>query len=162
MSNQTLIKEYEGIISDVQDEIKKLENETKVLNKLYVILDVLHDEPVSYIIKKHGISQGTAYNWIRQWNNGGMEGLKRKEGSRGQSKLTDEQFQELDEIIQKENLQTAKEVYHKIKEEFNVEYSIRQIERIMKKLDYSYTKPYKIYSKMPADAEEQLKKTLKN
>ena len=162
MSNQTLIKEYDGIISDVQDEIKKLENETRVLNKLYVILDVLHDEPVSYIIKKHGISQGTAYNWIRQWNNGGMEGLKRKEGSRGQSKLTDEQFQELDEIIQKENLQTAKEVYHKIKEEFNVEYSIRQIERIMKKLDYSYTKPYKIYSKMPADAEEQLKKTLKN
>ena len=162
MSNQTLIKEYDGIISDVQDEIKKLENETRVLNKLYVILDVLHDEPVSYIIKKHGISQGTAYNWIRQWNNGGMEGLKRKEGSRGQSKLTDEQFQELDEIIQKENLQTAKEVHHKIKEEFNVEYSIRQIERIMKKLDYSYTKPYKIYSKMPADAEEQLKKTLKN
>ena len=87
-----------------------------------------------------------------------MDGLKRKEGSRGQSKLTDEQFQELDEIIQKENLQTAKEVHYKIKEEFNVEYNIRQIERIMKKLDYFYTKPYKIYSKMPTDAEEQLKK----
>ena len=28
----------------------------------------------------------------------------------------------------------------------------------MKKLDYFYTKPYKIYSKMPTDAEEQLKK----
>lgn len=37
MSNQTLIKEYDGIISDIQDEIKKLENETRVLNKLYVI-----------------------------------------------------------------------------------------------------------------------------
>ena len=53
-----------------------------------------------------------------------MDGLKRKEGSRGQSKLTDEKFQELDEIIQKENLQTARAVYYKIKEEFNVEYSI--------------------------------------
>ena len=51
-------------------------------------------------------------------------GLKRKVGSRGQSKLTDEKFQELDEIIQKENLQTARAVYYKIKEEFNVEYSI--------------------------------------
>lgn len=47
MPNQTLIKEYSGIISDVQSEIKKLENDTKVLNKLYVILDVLHD--VSYL-----------------------------------------------------------------------------------------------------------------
>ena len=28
----------------------------------------------------------------------------------------------------------------------------------MKKLDYTYTKPYKIYAKMPKDAEEQLKK----
>ena len=64
----------------------------------------------------------------------------------------------MDEIIQKENLQTASEVQDKIKKEFNVEYSIRQIERIMKKLDYSYTKSYKIYSKMPDDAEEQFKK----
>ena len=78
MTEQKLIKKYEGIISEIQDEIKKLENDTKVLNKLYVILDVLHNIPVKDIIEKHGISQGTAYNWIRQWNEGGLEGLKRK------------------------------------------------------------------------------------
>ena len=159
MSNQTLIEEYPGIISEIQTEIKKLENDTRVLNKLYVILDVLHDEPINDIINKHGISQGTAYNWIKQWNNGGMEALKRKKGSKGQSKLTEEQLISLDEIIQEENLQTAREVKDKIEKEFSVEYSIRSVERIMKKLNYSYTKPYKIYAKMPADAEEQLKKT---
>ena len=73
MSSRKLIDEYPGIISDIQTEIKKLENDTRVLNKLYVILDVLHDEPIKDIINKHGISQGTAYNWIKQWNNGGME-----------------------------------------------------------------------------------------
>ena len=160
MSNQTLIEEYPGIISEIQTEIKKLENDTRVLNKLYVILDVLHDEPINDIINKHGISQGTAYNWIKQWNNGGMEALKRKKGSKGQSKLSDEQLILLDEIIQEENLQTAREVKDKIEKEFSVEYSIRSVERIMKKLNYSYTKPYKIYAKMPVDAEEQLKKTL--
>ena len=159
MAKQKLIKKYDGIISEVQTEIKKLENDTRVLNKLYVILDVLHDEPISKIIIKHDISQGTAYNWIKQWNNGGIEGLKRKEGSKGQSKLNNEQLCLLDEIIQKEELLTAKEVKDKIKKEFEVEYSIRSVERIMKKLDYSYTKPYKIYAKMPDDAEEQLKKT---
>ena len=159
MAEQKLIKKYNGIISEVQTEIKKLENYTRVLNKLYVILDVLHDEPISEIIKKHDISQGTAYNWIKQWNTGGIEGLKRKKGSKGQSKLTDEQLLLLDEIIQNENLQTAKEVKNRIEKEFDVEYSIRSVERIMKKLGYSYTKPYKIYSKMPADAEELLKKT---
>lgn len=78
MSNQTLIEEYLGIISEIQTEIKKLENDIRVLNKLYVILDVLHDEPINDIINKHGIGQGTAYNWIKQWNDGGMEALKRK------------------------------------------------------------------------------------
>lgn len=159
MSSQKLIKKYSGIISEIQTEIKKLENDTRVLNKLYVILDVLHDEPIPYIVEKHGISQGTVYNWIREWNEGGMEGLKRKKGSKGQSKLTDEQLILLDEIIQDEKLQTAREVKDKIEKEFGVEYSIRSVERIMKKLDYSYTKPYKIYAKMPDDAEEQLKKT---
>ena len=39
MSSQKLIKEYSGIISEIQTEIKKLENDTRVLNKLYVILE---------------------------------------------------------------------------------------------------------------------------
>lgn len=158
MSSRKLIDEYPGIISDIQTEIKKLENDTRVLNKLYVILDVLHDEPIKDIINKHGISQGTAYNWIKQWNNGGMESLKRKKGSKGQSKLTEKQFMILDKAIQENNLNTAKEVKHEIETLFDVKYSIRQIERIMKKLGYTYTKPYQIYAKMPKDAEKQLKK----
>ena len=88
-----------------------------------------------------------------------MEALKRKKGSKGQSKLTDEQFLILDKAIQENNLKTAKEVKHIIETLFGVKYSLRSIGRIMKKLDYTYTKPYKIYAKMPKDAEEQLKKT---
>lgn len=159
MSQQTLIKEYSGIISDVQTEIKKLENDTKVLKKLYVILDVLHDVTIPEIVEKHAISQGTVYNWIREWNEGGLENLKRKTGSKGKSKLSDEEFKLLDEIILNEELKTAKEVHKAIETHFGINYSIRQIERIMKKLDYTYTKPYKIYNKMPKDAKEQLKKT---
>ncbi|MBE6494637.1 MAG: transposase [Methanosphaera stadtmanae] len=159
MSEQTLIKEYPGIISEIQKEIKNLENKTRVLNKLYVILDILHDVPISEIVNKHEISQATTYNWIRQWNEGGLEGLKRKKGSKGQSKLTDEQLLELDVLIQRKHLKTSKEVHNLIKHTFGVDYSIRSVERIMKKLDYSYTKPYKKYNKMPKDAKEQLKKT---
>ena len=161
MSNQTLIKTYKGIVGDVQTEIKKLENDTRVLNKLYVILDVLHDVPINEIIKKHDISQGTAYNWIKQWNNGGMEGLKRKKGTKGKSKLTEKQFDILDKTIQVLELKTAKEVQMYIEFIYGVTYSIRQVERIMKKLNYTYTKPYQIYSKMPDDAEDNLRKKTK-
>lgn len=105
-------------------------------------------------MEKHAISQGTVYNWIRQWNNGGIEGLKRKKGSKGNSKLTNDQLIELDNMIQEENLETAKEVQEKIKKEFGVDYHIRSIERIMKKLNYLYSKSYQIYTKIPSDVEE--------
>ena len=85
MSQQTLINKYPGIISEIQTEIKKLENETRILNKLYVILDVLHDVPINEITKKHAIGQATAYRWIKQWNEGGMDGLKRKNVHTGES-----------------------------------------------------------------------------
>ncbi len=48
-----------------------------------------------------------------------------------------------------------------IKERFDVEYSIRQVERILRDLKFGYAKPYTIYSKMPEDAEELLKKNSK-
>ena len=159
MSQQTLINEYPGIIGEIQTEIKKLENDTRVLNKLYVILDVLHDVPIKDIMKKHAISQATTYRWIKQWNEGGIEGLKRKEGSKRPSKLTEIQFLILDKAIQQMGLKTAKEVQYLIETVFGVTYSIRQVERIMKKLNYTYTKPYPIYTKMPDNAKLQLKKT---
>ncbi|RAP46030.1 MAG: hypothetical protein BZ136_07925 [Methanosphaera sp. rholeuAM74] len=158
MSEQKLITEYNGIYTDIKTEIKKLENSTKVLNKLYVILDILYDVPIPEIIEKHDISQGTVYNWARQWETGGMDGLKRKPGSKGKSKLTESQFQELDKNIQELDLKTSKEVHDLILVNYHVDYSIRQIERIMKKLGYSYTKPYEINIEMPEDADIQFKK----
>lgn len=125
--------EYPGIISEIQKEIKKLENDVRVLNKLYVILDILHDVTIAEVMKKHNISQGTVYNWIRKWNEGGMENLKRKTGSKGKSKWSEEQFKIFDEIILNEELKTAKELHKAIKDNFKVDYTIRQIERIMKK-----------------------------
>ena len=156
MSTKDLIKNSHGAISQVKEEIKVLKDETKVLKKLYVILDVLYDVPVKEIMKKHDISSGTVYNWIHQWNEGGVDALKRKKGTGTKSKLTEEQFIILDIAIQQMNLKTSKEIKRIIRELFGVEYSNRQITRIMKKLDYKYTKPYQIYNKMPDNAFEEL------
>lgn len=156
MAGQTLIKMHKNTISDVQNEIKKLKSDVSLLKKLYVILDVINDVPIKDIVAKHAISQGTVYNWINKWNTGGIDALKRKKGSKGKSKLTDMQFIILDKIISQMKLKTSKKVKHIIESVFGVTYSIRQIERIMKKLDYVYDKPYYVSAKMPKDAEDQL------
>jgi putative transposase len=41
---------------------------------------------------------------------------------------------------------------------FKVDFSERHIQRIFRNLNYTYTKPFMIYTKMPDDTEEQLQK----
>jgi transposase len=148
-------------VEELQIRIKKLENDVKVLNKLYFINDIYHDVSITKSCKKLGITRVTGHNWLNQWNKGGFDYLGRKSGSGGQSKLTPEQKEELSEIIIKNEIYSSKQVLELIKETFNVEYSIRQVERILRDLKFGYGKPYAIYSKMPEDAEESLKKNFK-
>ena len=52
-----------------------------------------------------------------------------------------------------------KDVHLLVNEKFNVNYSLKQIGIIVKKLGYNYSKAYPKFSKSPKDAEKQLKKT---
>ena len=89
----------------------------------------------------------------------GLEGLKPSfEGGRP-SKLSYEELIELDKIIENTPDLSMKDVQLLIKEKFNVDYSLKQIGVITKKLGYNYSKAYPIFKKAPKDAEEQLKKT---
>ena len=150
-------KEFASV-EELQTRIKKLENDLRVLNKLYFINDIYHDVSITESCNKLGITRVTGHNWLNQWNEGGFDALKRKYGSKGQSKLTPEQKEELSEFIIKNEIYSSKQVLKLIKEKFNVEYSIRQVERILRDLKFGYGKPYTVFSKMPEDAEESLKK----
>ena len=52
-----------------------------------------------------------------------------------------------------------KDVIFHVNEKYGVDYSLKQIGIITKKLGYHYSKAYPKFSKSPEDAEEQLKKT---
>ena len=54
---------------------------------------------------------------------------------------------------------SMKDVHLLVNDKFNVDYSLKQIGKIVKKLGYNYSKAYPKFSKSPEDAEEQLKKT---
>ena len=153
----TVNKDFASV-EELQTRIKKLENDLRVLDKLYFINDVYHDVSITESCDKLGITRVTGHNWLNQWNEGGFDALKRKYGSGGQSKLTSEQKEELSKIIIENEIYSSKQVLELIKEKFGVEYSIRQVERILRDLKFGYGKPYTVFSKMPEDAEESLKK----
>jgi len=117
----------------ILDKVNEMERKVKVIKKLYFILDLYDGMEIKTASKKHGIGYMTGKRWKDQWNEGGFEGLERKKGSGSKSKLTDEQLKIVFELIKERKLLTKQQIYSFIKEEYHVEYSLRQIDRIVKK-----------------------------
>lgn len=117
----------------ILDKVNEMERKVKVIKKLYFILDLYDGMEVKTASKKHGISYMTGKRWKDQWNEGGFEGLERKKGSGSKSKLTEDQLNMVFELIKERKILTKQQIKSYIKEEFDVEYSLRQIDRIVKK-----------------------------
>jgi len=139
--------------------IKKHQQEADVLRKLIFIRFLYNEKTVEEAVELMEISLSTGHRWLDEWNDGGYEGLYPKYKNCGRNaKLTNEQFQKLDEIMINESFLSTRKVHEIIKKEFNIDYSMSRIPVIVNKLGYSYKKGYIIYSKMPDDAEIVLKK----
>ena len=145
-------------LSQIRSEKAKIKSEWAYFEKLTFIEDIYSGENVNYAIEKRGKSAQTGYNWVNAWNKSGFDGLKRKPGSSGKSKLTENQFKELKKLIKEQNLTGNRQIKKLIHDKYGVIYSERQISRIMDKLNFGYAKPYVIPAKSPEDADEQLKK----
>lgn len=117
----------------ILDKVNEMERQVKVIRKLYFILDLYDDMEIKTASKKHGIGYMTGKRWKDQWNEGGFEGLERKKGSGSKSRLSDEQLAMIYTLISEGKLLTKQQIYSFIKDEYGIEYSLRQIDRIVKK-----------------------------
>jgi len=147
-------------LREVLDEIKARKIEYILTERLIFISDVLKGISVPQASKNIGISHSTGYQWLKRWNENAIDGLIPRYGGGKPPELSKEDLKSLDKILLKTPNLTNDIVFDIIKHEFSVEYSDRHVSRILRKLNYTYTKPYMIYKKMPKDAKEQLKKKL--
>ena len=105
-----------------------------------------------------GVTEATGYAWLKRWNSRGYEGIiPRFGGGSRPSKLTEEQKEELREML-KEKEWTTKEVQELIEAEFRVIYSSWQVRRILKSFGMRYAKPYQKDYRRADNAEDTLKK----
>jgi len=145
-------------LHEILNEIKKRKIDYELTERLIFISDLFKGISVPKASKNIGISHSTGYEWLKRWNNNGLEGLIPRYAGGRPSELSKEDLEKLDKILLKTPNLTNDIVFDIIKYEFGVEYSDRNVSRILRKLNYTYTKPYMIYKKMLDDAEEQLKK----
>lgn len=155
------IVNHVGLVG-VKKEIKKRKVNALILDRLIFIEKMFELDDVQLASKSIGIAPSTGYEWLKRWNKEGLNGLMPKYDGGKPSKLSEEDYKRLNEILEKIPNLTTDIVSEILKSEFEVEFSDRHISRILKRLNYTYTKPFMIYSKMPDDAEDQLKKNSDN
>lgn len=146
-------------IEELDQRIKKLEKDVKVLNRLHFIKNRYNDDSVEVAASKSGVTKRVGYIWQERWNEEGYEGLIPKYGGGRPSKLTDQDKNELKELLKERDDWTTKEVRNLIQDKFGVEYSLKQVGIILRSLGLKLGKPYPQDYRRPADAEEQFKKT---
>ena len=107
------------------------------------------------------ISVPSAYRWLVQWNEDGLEFLRYKNNAGRPSLLSDEDKAELKELMLNMDYLTTEKLHELILSRFEINYSYKQVRIIAHQLGFSYVKPYPEYDKTPPDAELQLKKNTK-
>jgi putative transposase len=142
--------------------IKTLEKNTKVLQRLYFIKYRYDGNSVEEASRLVGVAKPVGYEWQDRWNKSGYDGLIPRYAGGRPSKLSDQQKETLISLIKQKDAWTTDEIRLMIYNEINVEYTLKQIRVITKKIGMRYAKPFTMDYRRPPNAEEILKKHSKD
>ncbi len=143
---------------DLNRLIKSLERSARVLKKLLFIRYRYDGDSVESASKKIGITKMMGYLWQKRWNQDGYKGLLPKYARKGPSKMSDDQKEMLKEKL-KNGQYTTSQVRDIIRDQFGIEYTMKQVWCILKKMGMRHAKPYPHDKRKPGNAEDVLKKT---
>ena len=144
---------------ELNNEISKYTNSYRIYQRLIALRLLSDGHTYTETSEILNVSYQTVSRWAKMCEEKGLKGIIPKFGGGRPSFLTKEEKEKLDEIILKTPNMTMKDVHKIILDEFNVNYSMKQVGQIVKQLGYNYSKAYPKFSKTPKDAEKTLKKT---
>lgn len=146
-------------VEELDKRIRSLEKDVRVLKRLYFVRFRYDGDSVEEAASKVGVTKMMGYEWQERWNKEGADGLVPRFAGGRPSKLSDEQKRVLTSYLNERDDWTTSEVREFICEEFDVEYTPKQVRVILKSFRMKLGKPFQHDYRRPEDAEEQLKKT---
>ena len=114
-------------VEELDKQIKSLELNVKVLNRLHFIRNRYLGDSVELAASKSGVTKRVGYIWQERWNKEGYDGLKPKYAGGRPSQITDEQKNELKEILKERDDWTTKEIRKLINDKYDVEFSEKHV-----------------------------------
>ena len=157
-SNDSII--FHVSAEKLNEHIRELEKVAKKVNRLHFIQQLYKGLSVQEACSILNIPIRTGFDWRKKWNAEGINGLDHRKGAGRPPFLSETEFEEVNQYISSNNNLGTKDVHKFIEDNFGIDYSLKQVREIIHKLEYSWIKPYPIYSKSPETAKEDLKKKL--
>jgi len=152
------------------DELKKLarrEKDSRLAVRIRAVFLALDGQDAVGIAETLGYSRRTVQNWIRSYNRKGLEGLGDEDGRGIKARLNADQLQWLRQRIDdgptKEDgicVFHASDIRRIIENQFSINYSLRQVQRLLRRMGYRYISGRPEHPKGDAAARETFKKKL--
>lgn len=152
------------------EELRRLARQTKQA-KLAVRLRAIYmaqlGNTAPQIAQSLGYSRRTIQNWVHDYNRQGLQGLQDRPGRGRNGRLNDDQLQWLRQRIdqgptEEDNVCVfhAGDIQRIIMSQFGIHYSIRSVQRLLRRLGYRYLKPRPEHPKGDPQARKAFKKRL--
>lgn len=133
---------------EILKKASKKEKDAKILKRILMVLYTLKKETMREVGKRLNCSHPTVLYWKERYEKEGLEGLKTRPKSGKPRKISRRQESNLKKIFSKENPDkpwTTKRVSNLIAEKTGVNYSQRQVTRILNRWNFGLTSGRPIY-----------------
>ena len=143
-------KKIPGVTVDQVREQLAEETDPKAIKRLTAAREYLDGLSPAKIETKYGWHEQTVYNWLSRFEERGFRAALYDDERPGQDpELAEDQFDEFAETLQEppeeagydEPAWTSKLARQHLIEEYDVAYSLRHVQRLMKKAEVSWKKP---------------------
>lgn len=147
----------ESLIAQSKQKLKEIPF-SKVTVKLKAI-SALENNSILKVAQVFSVQRNTIKNWIRNFNNNGVEGLELKIKSPRKSKLNDKQLEDLQSWIKSNQGNfTLLKIQEIIKEKYGVDISHNGAWKMLKRLNYSHITARPVHYKQDKEKLEEFKK----
>lgn len=160
------IAEADLVILGLQDEIRR-SRDSRYDHRLHAVLLVAHGMSCPQVGRLLGDAPRTVEYWVHQFEEEGLSGLVDLERPGRPSRLNDEQYREIGEVLRQSpldvgldtNLWDGKTLSKFIESRYGISLGVRQCQRLFRQLGFRMRKPRPVIARADPEKQEEFKKT---
>lgn len=159
------IAEAELMILGLQDEIRR-SRDSRYDHRLHAVLLVAHGMSCPQVGRLLGDAPRTVEYWVHRFEEEGLSGLVDLERPGRPSRLNDEQYREIGEVLRQSpldvgldtNLWDGKTLSKFIESRYGISLGVRQCQRLFRQLGFRMRKPRPVIARADPEKQEEFKK----